>query len=255
MPPVSLPRPALARAALACAIALLCDAGRADPGYYVATPYGREGALVAELRYWTVKPRGGPEAVWPELGLSYGVTRRWTTGVLASGLGPSPWDVRVSSWNWLNNLVLTGDDTPVDVALHAQLIRERSQPWAEAATRLEFGPLVQVDAGLSQFNANAILERELAGPSRAPVQLKLQWQWRHRVAPQWRLGLQGFSELGEWDDWLPGSRQSHRAGPAVFASFPLAGGGLLQLQGAALVGKTYGERGHMVTLRATLTRF
>lgn len=45
--------------------------------------------------------------------------------------------------------------------------------------------------------------------------------------------------LGAWNDWEPHSRQSHRAGPAVFGTWRAADGAIYKLQAAWLVGRTY----------------
>ena len=62
---------------------LVCAAtARADPGYYVVTPYEKAGLRTLELRYWTVKRPNEPEIIWPELGAGYGINSRWTTNFL-----------------------------------------------------------------------------------------------------------------------------------------------------------------------------
>jgi len=70
---------------------------QADPGYYVLAPYAQAGQWGSELRYWTVKTRGGgPAVLWPELALSYGFGERWTSTVLASYEGTREEAVRLA---------------------------------------------------------------------------------------------------------------------------------------------------------------
>lgn len=235
---------------LCCLMALLTlgsGTAAADPGYYVVTPYDEAGVRFVDFRYWAVKPTGSAEVVWPEIGLGYGVNSRWTTELFASWIGSSQMATRLSSWNWQNDVLLTQGEWPVDVALHAQLVHTRGY---ERETLIEFGPLLQTDVGRTQLNGNLFFERNLSESPQPPTQLKYQWQVRHRWMHGLHVGAQGFGELGPWDEWLPHAQQSHRAGPAVFASLPLAGGARLDLQAAFLLGKVNAQRGHMFTLRA-----
>lgn len=204
---------------------------RADPGYYLLTPYSQPGLRALDLRYWTVKPPGGPATLWPELGLRWGVNERWTTGLFASFIGERLHEQKLSSWNWQNQVLLTQGQYPVDLALHLQAIHNQGEGNA-----LEWGPVLQGEWGLTQLNFNLLFERNWA--SNRGVQLKYQWQALHRLGPGRRLGLQGFGELGRWDHWSP--RPSHRAGPVLRLGLPAA-----ELQLAYLWGKTYGRRGDM----------
>ncbi len=141
--------------------------------------------------------------------------------------------------------VLTQDDWPLEVALHGQLIRSRG-----GAGALEWGPLFQAELGRIRTGLNLVLEHDFNSPRPKPTELKLQWQLSYRMQPGLRLGLQGFSELGPWQNWLPAEQQSHRAGPALFQSIDLGAGQSLALQLAWLEGKTFGRSGSMLSARA-----
>ena len=84
-----------------------------------------------------------------------------------------------------------------------------------------------------------------------PVQPQLQWQWRlsHRWTPGLRLGVEGFSEFGPWDDAMPLDRQAHRIGPMLDWQ-PWPGEARpMSLQLAWLRGKTFGKPGSMFSLQ------
>jgi hypothetical protein len=246
LPTRALPRP---RALRQIALGLLCaGAAHADPGYYVVTPYDNDGLRVVDFRYWTFQQHGRTQVVWPEVGFGYGVNSRWTTELFVSWEGSQTSAVRESTLNWQNDVLLTQGELPVDIAIHAQWIREADPPHQRT---LEWGPVLQTDVGRTQLNLNFIFARDLGGPSDNPTRLKLQWQVRHRTWPGFHLGLQGFSELGTWNDTLPAERQSHRAGPAAFWTWRLQDRQAIKLQAAWLVGKTYGRNGDMATLRST----
>ena len=232
---------------LASALSLVAAVAMADPGYYVVTPYDNEGIRTVDFRYWTVKPHGSTEVSWPEIGFGYGVTSRWTTELFMSYVGSSEMAMRPSSLNWQNEFLLTQGELPFDLAMHLQLISDQGQTGGNA---IEFGPVLQTDIGRTQLNANLFLERGYGTGMPSPTQLKYQWQLRHRWLPQLHFGLQGFGELGRWDDWASSATQSHRAGPALFTTLRLADHEAIKVQAAYLVGKTYGRSGHMFTMRA-----
>jgi hypothetical protein len=189
-----------------------------------------------------------PEIVWPELGFGYNVTERWYTELFASWIDSTMMKSYISSWNWQNDYLLTQGEYPVDVALHAQLVRKHGGDMA-----LEFGPALQTDIGRTQLNFNAFFDRPFRTALPQRTALKYQWQVRHRWMPGLHVGLQGFGELGPWDDWLVNTQQSHRAGPALFGKVDLENGRAFNWQIAYLDGKVYGLRGYMVTARTTLT--
>lgn len=230
--------------------ALLACSAQADPGYYLIEPYDRAGMTTVETRYWEVSRPGRPAMAWPEVGVSRGVNSRWTTGVYWSWIGPQRGPYTLSSFNWTNELLLTQGNWPLDVALHTQWVRD---PADHGGGTLEAGTLLQTDFGRTRANLNLLWERGLGNDSVQPTQLKLQWQLRHRWTQGLHLGLQGFSELGPWNDWASHSRQSHRAGPAVFGQLGQAAEGQVALSAAWLQGRTYGRSGHMLTLRAAVS--
>lgn len=235
--------------AAAAAVALLAGLppAAADPGYYLVAPYDHAGKLTLEYRYWTVRPSGAPEVIWPEIGVNYGVNTRWTTGLLESWVGTSRADLKRSTLNWQNVVLLTQGEWPIDVAVWAAVAHAQNGGFANA---VEWGPMLQTDFGRTQVNANIFFERTYGSTHPAPTQMKYQWQVKHRSLPGWQFGLQGFGELGDWERWRASGRQSRRIGPAASATLPGAGGTEWMLQAAYLTGKTYGTAGAMWSLRA-----
>lgn len=238
-------------AALGCALALqaLGSAARADPGYYVVTVYDNAGQVNLDLRYWTVNLDNIPQVKWPELGLGYGVTSRWTTELYGSWIGSSQMPMQLNTWNWQNDLLLTQGDYPLDVALHTLLVRDARKADGYA---IEWGPVLQTDVGRTQLNGNVFFEKGHDGFEPGPSQMKYQWQVRHRWRPGLHLGLQGFGELGPWDHWAPRDQQSHRAGPALFGTIPLGERQSLLVQATYQFGSVYGQDARMLSMRAQL---
>jgi hypothetical protein len=229
------------------ALALGLTSVQADPGYYVVNAYSDPGVQVVDFRYWATRNRNRPQVVWPEVGLGYGVNSRWYTELFGSAIGPSVDATRLDSINWQNDVLLTQGEWPFDLALHTQLIRNLG-----ASNVLEYGPALQTDVGRTQLNLNLILERKLSGRS-SDTLLKYQWQVRHRWQPLLNFGLQGFGEVGPWNDFLPRARQSHRAGPALFGRVDIDDTQALHWQAALLRGKVFGRSGQMFTLQVKYT--
>ena len=229
--------------------ALVCMANpaQADPGYYLVTVYEDEGRTHIDYRYWTVKLDGAAEVVWPEIGIGYGVTKRWYTELFVSYIGPSFSDSKPSTVNWQNDYLLTQGQYDVDVALHSNLVMGQQ---GQDANALEIGPVFQTDVGRTQLNANLIFEKSLASGNSAAPKLKYQWQTKYRWKSQLHFGLQGFGELGTWNHWTDAGKQSHRWGPMVSGTWALGGQQAVEYQIAFLKGSVYGGApGEMLSLR------
>ncbi len=225
---------------------LAATTASADPGYYVQTAYGQAGALTLDLRYWTIKPNDGQAMVWPEVSLGYGVNSRWTTGLLASWIGPTHGTQRLSSLNWQNQVLLTQGEYPVDVALMLNLVRLQKTRIGHV---IEWGSGLQTDLGRTQINANLLFDSNVDTALPLATQLKVQWQLRHRWQPGLHFGLQGFAELGRWHGGALPDAASHRAGPALFGKLGTGPQPVLSWQAALLLGKTLGRQGNMFSLR------
>lgn len=231
----------------AAALLLTCASAFADPGYYLVSVYENQGQVNLDYRYWTVQAPGAAEAIWPEVGVGYGVTKRWYTELYASYIGSTANDIQLSSVNWQNDFLLTQGQYDIDVALHTNLIKYYEPGTSFNA--LEIGPVFQTEVGRVQLNANLIFEKIFNDVSPASPQLKYQWQVKYRWKPAFHFGLQGFGELGDWDQWLPGSQQSHRAGPMISGTFPLGATQAFKYEAAYLFGSTYGSPGNMFSMR------
>lgn len=231
------------------AVLLLCcmaHPAQADPGYYLVSVYEDEGATHLDYRYWAIRRPNAPELVWPEIGLGYGVTKRWYTELFMSYIGPSHNQPQPSTLNWQNDYLLTQGQTSWDVAIHSNLI---SGQMGQADNALEIGPVLQTDVGRVQINTNLIFEQALGSDTGRPPQLKYQWQAKYRWNTALHTGLQGFGELGDWNHWGNAKRQSPRWGPVFAGSLPVGGKQRVEYQAAYLTGSVYGGAGDMISVR------
>jgi hypothetical protein len=193
--------------------ALLPQLACAATGYYMVTVYDVEGQASLDYKYWNAHYKDRATRAMPELGLAYGVTSRWYTELSASWFQIGGKQTRHTGVQWQNDFLLTQGQYDWDVALHTVI--ERAHDRADGYF-LEIGPVLQTEFWRTQFNFNVFFQRVVDNGRSNDTELVYQWQVKHRWKSWLQPGLQGFGEVGKWNDWLPGDKQSHRAGPAVF---------------------------------------
>ena len=82
-----------------------------------------------------------------------------------------------------------------------------------------------------------------------PIQLKYQWQLKYHYPPLFKFGLQGFGELGAWDNWAPRQFQSHRVGPMIASTWVLGGKQAIKYTLAYLNSGIYTQNAYMISAR------
>lgn len=194
-------------------VALSVQAGPTD---YVFTPHVERGESELDIHYGVASSKGGVEQKATAIGLGYGVTDRWfTEGILKQKTAGG----KVSTYaEWENRLVLTEEGQyPLDVGIVAELEApfDSADPW-----EMKFGPLLQKKSGPWQLNGNLIFEHAFRGADEhgvpRVVNLLYQWQVRYRGDAGPDVGMQGFGELGQWNQWSRPANQRHQMGPALF---------------------------------------
>jgi hypothetical protein len=191
----------------------------AAPSDYVATPIVEEGEREIDFKAGTAKlPSSERESAY-SLGLGWGVNRWWFSEVYAKWHKEPGAASGFDAWEWENKFQLTETGKyPVDMALLLEIEhpKDRSEGY-----EYRWGPLLQADITPSvQANLNLLLEKHVRVNAPSPATLGYQWQLKHRWKPEFEYGLQGFGDVGAWDDWASTSAQSHVAGPAVFGRLP-----------------------------------
>jgi hypothetical protein len=213
----------------------------AATGYYMVTTYGVEGQASLDYKYWNAHYRNRPNVASPEIGVGYGVTSRWYTELMTQWIQRDGRQTRNTGVGWQNDFLLTQGQYDVDVALHTLVERARRR---EDGYYLELGPVLQTQLWRTQLNFNLFFQRELDNGDKNETQLAYQWQVKQRWKPWLAPGLQGFGEVGKWNDWLPSKQQSHRAGPAVFGEV-----GRVKYEAAYLFGKNSAKAANSFTMR------
>ena len=242
---------------LACLL-LTSLAGHAEPGYYLVSTYENEGEKTVDFKYWSLKIPGDPIIRSPEIGLGYGVTKRWYTELYLSYLKPVAQDAKLTDVTWQNDVLLTQGQYPFDLALHTSIKKYRDPGFAgeveyfdqRRGYNVTFGPVLQTEVGRTQFNANLLFDRNYRAAQASRLQMNYQWQVKYRLMPALHVGVQGFGELGDYDHWAPRDQQSHRAGPMIAGSVPLGTTGQsLRYDASYLTGSIFTEHANVFSLR------
>lgn len=239
-----------ARSAILCAgcCAIFPDIAAAATGYYLVPVYSVEGQTSIDYKYWNAKTNSGPPLGAPEIGVGYGINSRWYTEILGSYRQTQQQGTDFYSLNWQNDVMLTQGEYPFDVAIHTNVER-----YAGPGYGVEFGPAVQTNIGRTQLNGNLFFQRDYRTGRPSPLLLTYQWQIRQHWKPLLNFGVQGFGELGKWDNWDDASHQSRRIGPALFGSWFIdkrrADARELRYEAAYLIGKNAGRNAKSFTMR------
>src|SRR5512139_3213055 len=205
-------------AVLVAALGLLClQSAHAGPADYVYTPTVEKGEREIDFKAGTQD--SDPRKSAAMLGVGYGAND--------------------DAFEWENRFQLTETGKyPVDVGLitEIEVPRERKEEGIE----LKLGPLFQTEFGKLQLNANVLFEDHVDAEESSETEMGYQWQAKYRWKPALEYGLQGFGEMGPWDDWAPSDEQSHKAGPAVFGKLAAGDQQAIKYNAAWLFGMSDG---------------
>lgn len=230
--------------------AVLCSAAAiAGPGDYVYLPNVEYGEREIDFKFGSARsPEGNRNSV-DSLGLGYGATEWWFTELYLKYKRDGSLGNRFDAIEWENKFQLTETGKyPVDVGfvLEFEAPRDRSEGY-----ELRFGPLLQTEFGRLQLNANLLLERVYRnsdGVAHA-TEIGYQWQAKYRWRPEFEFGLQGFGEMGKWNDFDGADSQNHRLGPAVFGKIALGDRQALRYNAAWLFGASRAAPDHTLRLQ------
>ncbi|HMA11896.1 MAG TPA: hypothetical protein VKO83_08405 [Steroidobacteraceae bacterium] len=228
------------------AMGLLClQSAHAGPADYVYTPTVEKGEREIDFKSGTQD--SDPRKSVGTLGFGYGANDWWFTEVYVKGAKEGG-DFKYDAFEWENKFQLSETGKyPVDVGFitEIEVPREREEEGIE----LKIGPLFQTEFGKLQLNGNVLFEDHVDAAESSPTEMGYQWQVKYRWKPALEYGLQGFGELGPWDDWEPSDEQSHKAGPAVFGKFAAGSQQAIKYNAAWLIGVSDGAPDNTVRLQ------
>ncbi len=192
------------------------------PADYVYTPIVESGEKEIDFKYGTDRQKDGTLKQVSSIGLGYGVSESWFTEVYLKRETAGGAGITLAEWENKFQLTETGKH-PVDVGLVAELeapLNNGTEPY-----EFKFGPLFQSEFGKVQLNGNLLWKSKFGhlndGDDPYITGFGYQWQIKYRLQRVFEYGLQGFGEMGKWNDLEKQADQNHRFGPAVFGKLAL----------------------------------
>ena len=232
---------------------LWTGAALAGPSDYVYTPNVEHGERELDFKFGSASdPTGGRQQA-SSLGFGYGASERWFTEIYVKYQREAGESNRFDALEWENKFQLTETgEYPVDIGLITEI--ERPHRKGEPSFEFRFGPLAQTEFGKLQLNANLLFERKFHGKDEDPAvqhntEIGYQWQVKYRWLPSLEYGLQGFGEMGRWNQWDARDQQNHRVGPAVFGKIPLGNRQAIAYNAAWLLGASQAAADHTLRIQ------
>lgn len=206
----------------------------AGPADYIYTPHVEAGEREIDFKFGSQNGGHGSDKTATSLGFGYGANEHWFTEVYVKYQKEGRGNLKYDAVEWENKFQLTEPgEYPIDLGFLLEI--ERPQDRSEGY-EVKFGPLLQLDRDLLQFNGNLLFERHFDSSGPEKTEMAYQWQIKYRAQPAFEYGVQGFGDLGEWNHWSSRREQSHRAGPAVFGKLPIDKHQALKYNAALLFG-------------------
>lgn len=237
------------KAALFAAMGMLClQSAHAGPADYVYTPTVEKGEKEIDFKSGTADQ--DPRKTVATVGLGYGVNDWWFTEAYVKYAKEGGDGIKYDAFEWENKFQLTETGKyPVDVGFITEIEIPRD---SDEGIELKVGPLFQTELGKLQLNGNILFEKHFDAATSCPTEASYQWQAKYRWQPALEYGLQGFGEMGAWNDWDSANDQSHKVGPAIFGKFAVGKRQAIKYNTAWLFGVSDGAPDNTFRLQAEL---
>lgn len=219
----------------------------AGPSDHVFTPAVEYGEKEIEFKLGSARKGDEPREAAANLSFGYGAKEWWFTEIGVKYKRANNEGAKYDALEWENKFQLTETGKYVlDVGFLVEIERprDRAEGW-----EVKWGPLFQTEFGKIQLNANALFERLYRAEIPSDTELLYQWQAKYRWRQGIEFGLQGFGEMGKWDDWTPKDQRTHRAGPAIFGKLPSGGLNAIKYNAAWLLGTSKAAADHTFRLQ------
>ena len=219
----------------------------AGPADYVYTPAVEYGEKEIDFKFGTGRQGDAARESAASIGFGYGATEWWFTEFYVKYKMNSFEPTKYDALEWENKFQLTQQGQyPVDLGLLVEVERptDRTEGW-----EVKWGPLLQTEYGKWQLNANVLFQRNYRAAIPSGTVLQYQWQAKYRWEKELEFGVQGFGEVGQWDDWLPGDQRDHKLGPAIFGKLPLGDRQAIRYNVAWLLGASQAAHDHTLRLQ------
>ncbi|MDD2721798.1 MAG: hypothetical protein PHH47_10885 [Gallionella sp.] len=219
----------------------------AGPADKVFTPDIGYGESELGLKSGAASPLAGKRAEVVSVSYGHGMRENWFTEV---SLKQSRGVQNATMVEWENKFLLASRGEHL---LDIGFLTEIEIPLAgKAVSEMRFGPLFQTRSGNWQLNGNVLFEHPFGGLDEDNVavgtNLSYQWQLKYHWREVLEFGMQGFGELGKWNNWARSAQQNHRVGPALFGELALDEDHAVKYSAAWLFGASAAAPNHTFRL-------
>lgn len=200
------------------AMAALClltgNHAHAGPNDYIRTPTVTYGEREIDFKSGVQKNRDGSTEAAHSIGFGFTPTNGWFTEIYAKYARPTGESNSLDAWEWENRFQLTESGKyPVDVGFLLEIERPKDRTEGYEIT---YGPMLQTEWGKWQGNLNAFIQKHVRANSAFDTELLYQLQLKYRSSEQLEWGVQGFGNVGRWNQWNASGQQEFKMGPALF---------------------------------------
>ncbi len=220
----------------------------AGPADYVYTPTVEYGEMEIGFKFGTAKQQDGTRETVRTIGFGYGATEYWFTELYLKREHEGSEGLSLAEWENKFQFTETGK-YPVDIGLITEIEIPLSN--GDAPNEFKIGPLFQTEFGKLQLNGNMLFERKFGGDDDEAhvTEMGYQWQAKYRWKPAFEFGVQGFGEMGKWNNWDRSNDQNHRLGPAAFGKISLGQKQAIKYNAALLFGASKPAPDHTFRLQ------
>jgi len=190
------------------------------PADYIYSPIVEEGEREIDTKFGTQSPKNGDTTrqSGASIGFGYGVNSWWFTEIY----GKAIWDGNTSQFDaveWENKFQLTETGKyPVDIGFLIELERPQNRNEGYEA---KYGFLLQSEWKKWQANLNLLMQGHYTGTENQGTYFGYQGQVKYRLQPEFELGAQIYSWLGQVNSWNTDQQQQSSIGPAIFGKTKL----------------------------------
>ena len=190
------------------------------PADYIYSPIVEEGEREIDTKFGTQSPKNGDitRQSGASIGFGYGVNSWWFTEIY----GKAIWDGNTSQFDaveWENKFQLTETGKyPVDIGFLIELERPQNRNEGYEA---KYGFLLQSEWKKWQANLNLLMQGHYTGTENQGTYFGYQGQVKYRLQPEFELGAQIYSWLGQVNSWNTDQQQQSSIGPAIFGKTKL----------------------------------
>ena len=219
------------------------------PADYMYSPIVEEGEREIDTKFGTQAPRNGDTTrqSGASIGFGYGVNSWWFTEIY----GKAIWDGNTSKFDaveWENKFQLTETGKyPVDIGFLIELERPQNRNEGYEA---KYGFLLQSEWKKWQANLNLLMQGHYTGTENQGTYFGYQGQLKYRLQPEFEVGAQIYSWLGQVNSWNTDQQQQSSVGPAIFGKTKLGSKEAIKYNVAYLWGTTAASPRNTIRMQA-----